>query len=43
MQVNTCTHITDRHKDAINQFSIENIRHEDFRLSEILLDRGGNC
>lgn len=39
--VNTKTTIRDLIKEALTRFGLENLRSEDLRLSEILLDRGG--
>lgn len=41
VKVNAQTSITDLIKEALKQFGLENLHSEDFRLSEILLDRGG--
>lgn len=40
VKVNAQTSITDLIKEALKQFGLENLHSEDFRLSEILLDRG---
>lgn len=40
IQVNASTTITDLIKEALIKFGLESLRPEDFRLSEILLDRG---
>lgn len=42
VQVNLETTIDDLIREALNAFGLENLKIEDFRLSEILLDRGGN-
>lgn len=41
IRINVQTSITDLINEALKSFGLENLRHEDFRLSEILLDRGG--
>lgn len=41
VKVNAQTTITDLIREALKNFGLENLRIEDFRLSEILLDRGG--
>ncbi|CAH1406535.1 unnamed protein product [Nezara viridula] len=40
IQVNAESTITDLIREALIKFGLENLRPEDFRLSEILLDRG---
>ncbi|XP_046673219.1 diacylglycerol kinase theta isoform X3 [Homalodisca vitripennis] len=40
IRINAQTSITDLINEALKSFGLENLRHEDFRLSEILLDRG---
>lgn len=41
IRINVLTSITDLINEALKSFGLENLRHEDFRLCEILLDRGG--
>lgn len=41
--VHAGTTITDLIREALIRFGLSSLNPEDFRLSEILLDRGGEC